>query len=630
MKKITLFSVLLVLFVFTNLSFSQDKPNNIEHARGFYHLGNGSTDDTKITSVFPGTNNIDPAISTLFDQLQQARMNENKEAMVSIQSQLNLLSGTVTSNQTINDPFKTGMLETTQYFDAQSFQPEDFDYSNTTIDQGGFWSVATFTSNRSNILFAAVTKYAGGASDTLKLFVSYNNGNTWVLKGKYNGFATSVDYRAGELDIEAIVGVGDTIVYAVAGYNYNNKAFSQIAKFDISTGVVSSKYFNGPGALDTDISFYNPRVTSDNTYWSASSTYLYITAARDSNYSGDNKHISYWFGYSDYPVDSFNVVYRNPNASNGFWWYSSSAADTAYLWQDIGYLRVGSTDRIYTVYNHSGTNLENKLYLAYTNTVGLGVTNSFIIQQTKKMLNAKIAANGNNANLCIAMRDFFGPDWDLGAYFTATGGDSVEAFVLSHPEYTVDQSTKLVDVQAIKNSNGGFVFAWANEDGSHKYRRTNNFANGYTTTHLVANEVLGDNFYGGSKAGYLNSSTSDSSLVVWSSYNGSDAYGSTGLQTPVSVDGENNVLPLTYCLQQNYPNPFNPSTTIKFSIPEQAYVTLKIFNSIGQEVATLLNGEKTAGNHSVDFNASKLSSGVYFYRIDSPSFTSTRKMILIK
>jgi hypothetical protein len=97
------------------------------------------------------------------------------------------------------------------------------------------------------------------------------------------------------------------------------------------------------------------------------------------------------------------------------------------------------------------------------------------------------------------------------------------------------------------------------------------------------------------------------------------------------IEEENNFTqPKDFLLQQNYPNPFNPSTTIKFSIPEKTNVTLKIFNSIGQEVASLLNGQMAAGNHSVDFNASKLSSGVYFYRIDSPSFTSTKKMILIK
>jgi hypothetical protein len=85
-----------------------------------------------------------------------------------------------------------------------------------------------------------------------------------------------------------------------------------------------------------------------------------------------------------------------------------------------------------------------------------------------------------------------------------------------------------------------------------------------------------------------------------------------------------------YELAQNFPNPFNPNTIIRFSVPEQANVTLKIFNSIGQEVATLLNGEIAAGNHQVDFNASALSSGVYFYRISSSNFTATKKMILIK
>jgi len=91
-----------------------------------------------------------------------------------------------------------------------------------------------------------------------------------------------------------------------------------------------------------------------------------------------------------------------------------------------------------------------------------------------------------------------------------------------------------------------------------------------------------------------------------------------------------NLFPESYSLQQNYPNPFNPNTKISFSIPEQTIVKLKIFNSIGQEVAALLNTELAAGNHTVDFNAASLSSGVYFYRIETPNFTSTKKMILMK
>ncbi|MDY0081828.1 MAG: T9SS type A sorting domain-containing protein [Ignavibacteriaceae bacterium] len=114
---------------------------------------------------------------------------------------------------------------------------------------------------------------------------------------------------------------------------------------------------------------------------------------------------------------------------------------------------------------------------------------------------------------------------------------------------------------------------------------------------------------------------------------------STGNYTSnVYFDGEHLVTSVSelpglarqYSLEQNYPNPFNPSTAIRFSIPEQTNVSLKIFNSIGQEVASLVNGELAAGNHEVNFNASKLSTGIYFYRIETPAFTSTKKMILIK
>ncbi|HZW38483.1 MAG TPA: T9SS type A sorting domain-containing protein [Ignavibacteriaceae bacterium] len=86
----------------------------------------------------------------------------------------------------------------------------------------------------------------------------------------------------------------------------------------------------------------------------------------------------------------------------------------------------------------------------------------------------------------------------------------------------------------------------------------------------------------------------------------------------------------TYQLAQNYPNPFNPSTKITFSIPEAGLVTLKVYNALGQEVATLVNEELGANSYEYNFNASKLSSGLYFYTISSGSFTATKKMMLIK
>lgn len=92
----------------------------------------------------------------------------------------------------------------------------------------------------------------------------------------------------------------------------------------------------------------------------------------------------------------------------------------------------------------------------------------------------------------------------------------------------------------------------------------------------------------------------------------------------------NNSTADNYSLSQNYPNPFNPSTKISFSIPKSDYVTLKVYDIMGKEVATLVNRQMNMGSYNVDFNAVNLSSGIYFYKLISGSFTEVKKMTLIK
>jgi hypothetical protein len=89
-------------------------------------------------------------------------------------------------------------------------------------------------------------------------------------------------------------------------------------------------------------------------------------------------------------------------------------------------------------------------------------------------------------------------------------------------------------------------------------------------------------------------------------------------------------LPEAFSLSQNYPNPFNPSTNIKYSIKEKSKVELKVFDLLGNEIATLVNEEKAPGNYDVSFDASFLSSGIYLYTIKVGSFVQTRKMLLMK
>jgi len=98
---------------------------------------------------------------------------------------------------------------------------------------------------------------------------------------------------------------------------------------------------------------------------------------------------------------------------------------------------------------------------------------------------------------------------------------------------------------------------------------------------------------------------------------------------PLAVDSEFEGTPSSFELLQNYPNPFNPSTEISFSIPQSGVVSLKVFDVLGREVATLVNGEQESGTHIVQWDAKDMASGVYLYTLRAGSYTQTRKMMLI-
>lgn len=98
-----------------------------------------------------------------------------------------------------------------------------------------------------------------------------------------------------------------------------------------------------------------------------------------------------------------------------------------------------------------------------------------------------------------------------------------------------------------------------------------------------------------------------------------------------NLNNEVNIgIPVKFELSQNYPNPFNPSTNLEFGIPDLGFVSLKVYGASGREIATLVNEVKAAGYYSVKFNASGLSSGIYFYTLKADNFTATKKMLLMK
>ena len=107
-----------------------------------------------------------------------------------------------------------------------------------------------------------------------------------------------------------------------------------------------------------------------------------------------------------------------------------------------------------------------------------------------------------------------------------------------------------------------------------------------------------------------------------------DGYNRSVLTT--GMDGGGTERPTTFALEQNYPNPFNPSTTISFALPATAQVVIRIFNVLGAEVATLVEGQRSAGVHHAIFDARGLPSGVYLCRMQAGDFTASRKLLLVR
>ncbi len=112
---------------------------------------------------------------------------------------------------------------------------------------------------------------------------------------------------------------------------------------------------------------------------------------------------------------------------------------------------------------------------------------------------------------------------------------------------------------------------------------------------------------------------------------GSEEIFYSNIELPLLVDVKNDIqTTVEFNLQQNYPNPFNPATTIKFSIPKAGQVTLRVYNLLGKQVAELVNSEMSAGNKTVNFDASNLSSGIYFYKLSTENFVNIKKMVLLQ
>jgi len=195
------------------------------------------------------------------------------------------------------------------------------------------------------------------------------------------------------------------------------------------------------------------------------------------------------------------------------------------------------------------------------------------------------------------------------------------------------------DASTYTGGSGGFDLIFYS-DSLQSGQPTNNtdklmycFSNSTQTTFSTPVQIS-EHSPGWSSKGYVPSLMEIPTLdagAVWVGLDGSskklyfDRYSLT-----TKIRNQNNEVPQKYSLEQNYPNPFNPTTNIKFSIPKNGFVTLKVFDIMGREISTLISREMGAGSYSFDWNASSYSSGIYFYKIEVNGFSETRKMMLVK
>lgn len=172
--------------------------------------------------------------------------------------------------------------------------------------------------------------------------------------------------------------------------------------------------------------------------------------------------------------------------------------------------------------------------------------------------------------------------------------------------------------------NGAFVYAYNGQGEIYAVAITN--AQGkYTLVGLVPDDymVISD------KDNYAASSTQQAA-VDYSNNTTATLNFTIAPETTTGTESSASAVVTDFALSQNYPNPFNPSTTISYQLPADAKVVLKVYNILGKEVATLVNGQQVAGQHSVQFNASALPSGVYIYKIEAGKFAAAKKLVLMK
>ena len=486
-------------------------------------------------------------------------------------------------------------------------------------------------------LYAAVVQNGFGVNaDTLKVFRSTDNGLTFSLIAKLfaNGFFL---ITANSLDIEAI-SKGDSS-FAFVSYSFNSGGVYSSSIYRVrQDGLSRASYIYGNSANK----FRSIRITSDNARY-VTGIYIYAIVTLDSTAGGVRRLKNKLYIMENPFAWPFNAPipiitgYQNP--AGGYYAYNTlTAPDTAKMESDIAFVNTtNSNDYLCTVTIIRGVPgaFGDGKNLYFSKGSGYVAPGLFNYTDTKLKENPRIAATGwqNNSAIVATRRLFGGTDWDAYCFSTTDISTAVPVFFESFIEPPPATDVTLgVSVTANYRSNSSYMFAYNTLVMGGKAniftRPYNNFLMG-TLVKSNPDNSFGSDLYGYPDAGFRNVNN-DSCLVIWGGYANTGSTVTGGCSGPFIGVNNNNSTVEGYYLAQNYPNPFNPSTSIAFEIKDKGFVTLKVYDVLGNEVMQLVNEKKEAGSHVVQFDAGNLPSGTYFYKITTDKFSDVKKMVLVK
>jgi len=465
----------------------------------------------------------------------------------------------------------------------------------------------------------------------MKVLSSVDNGAHWLVYANITLGATD-KFIYGDVDAELIEGGPNKYLHIVYGLRANGgtgKWFAGGASIQLTGTFAGNLWaFTWPGD-DATKRYYSPKITSDNYVW-PTSPWAYVAISFDS--AGATGRVNTQkFAQLNSPNTATPVfMYKG----NKIYWATETATEQN-LYTDIAFFARNNIDSI--IISYCGVPDSTKAFFSkmsasgamisptepgqYVGFVGGSEPNYF-------KYGGRLSSNGNNNGSVFFIFNQKSATTDGVKYFRTTNyGDfnTINQSVI----WTAVNGVSMPDIVGVRGANThrfGFFF-WGASADSLKYISVNS-SGSFTTISDRMNTVNVTTGVFPPAVG-LRFAANDSCFVLYSGSGPQNVWAAQGCSgTLTGISG--NETPLTFSLKQNYPNPFNPSTKISFAMPKSGFVSLKIYDILGKEVRTLVNEDKPAGEYLVDFNASGLQSGVYFYKLETDGFSQTMKMLLIK